>query len=95
MIETGTGKIQIMSILLLEILLDLLLWVNKIWNNYYKYLYFILGIYACDALAMSLHILYNTNNFNEAILKAVNIGGDADSVGNLLLNLNYWFTIPF
>lgn len=38
---------------------------------------------------MSLHILYNTNNFNEAILKAVNIGGDADSVGNLLLNLNY------
>lgn len=39
-----------------------------------------MGIYACDALAMSLHILYNTNNFNEAILKAVNIGGDADSV---------------
>lgn len=34
-----------------------------------------------DALAMALHIVTYTSSFKEAILKAVNLGGDADTVG--------------
>jgi len=34
-----------------------------------------------DALAMSLHVAYHTNSYKEAILKIVNMGGDADTVG--------------
>lgn len=29
---------------------------------------------------MSLHILYHTKSWKEAVLKAVNLGGDADTV---------------
>ena len=37
-----------------------------------------------DGLAMALHVLYTTNNFKDAILKAVNLCGDADSVGSIV-----------
>ena len=37
-----------------------------------------------DGLAMALHVLYTTNNFKEAILKGVNLCGDADSVGSII-----------
>lgn len=43
---------------------------------------------------MSLHILYFTNSYNEAILKAVNLGGDDDTVGavtGLLAGAYYGF----
>lgn len=30
---------------------------------------------------MALHILYNTFSYKEAILKAINLGGDADTLG--------------
>ena len=39
-----------------------------------------IGVYCMDALAMALHISYHANSFKEAILKAVNLGGDADTV---------------
>jgi len=39
------------------------------------------GSYAMDALSMALHCVYTTNSFSEAVLKAVNIRGDSDSVG--------------
>jgi len=39
------------------------------------------GIYCMDNAAMSLHIIYHTKSLKEAILKAVNLGGDCDSVG--------------
>ena len=32
------------------------------------------------AMAMALHIAYHGNSFKEAILKAVNLGGDADNI---------------
>jgi len=34
-----------------------------------------------DAVCMSLHILYHTDSWRKALLKAVNLGGDADTVG--------------
>ena len=37
-----------------------------------------------DAMAMALHILVNTSNFEDAILKGVNLRGDADSVGAVI-----------
>jgi len=40
-----------------------------------------IGSYAMDGLAMALHILYKTKSFSEALLKAVNLRGDADTVG--------------
>ena len=43
-----------------------------------------MGLYACDAMAMAFHILYYTNNFKEAILKAINLGGDADTLGAIV-----------
>jgi len=39
------------------------------------------GIYCMDCVAMSLHILYHTKSLKEALLRAVNLGGDCDSVG--------------
>ena len=43
-----------------------------------------IGSYAMDNLAMSLNIVYRTNNFREAIIKAVNVRGDADSVASVV-----------
>ena len=43
-----------------------------------------IGSYCMDGLAMALHVLYTTNNFIDAILKAVNLCGDADSVGSVV-----------
>ena len=43
-----------------------------------------IGSYCMDCLAMSLHVLYTTNNFKEAVLKGVNLCGDADSVGSVI-----------
>ena len=40
-----------------------------------------IGSYAMDGLAMALHVCYYTNSFKEAIIKVVNLRGDADSVG--------------
>ena len=40
-----------------------------------------IGSYACDALAMAFHCIYTTDSFRSALLKAVNLRGDADSVG--------------
>jgi len=34
-----------------------------------------------DGLCMALHIAYHTNSFLEAVLWAVNMGGDCDTVG--------------
>jgi len=39
-----------------------------------------IGSYAMDALAMSLHCIYFTNSFSEAVLKVANLRGDSDSV---------------
>ena len=39
------------------------------------------GSYAMDATAMALHCVWSTHSFTEAVLKAVNMCGDADSVG--------------
>lgn len=41
----------------------------------------LVGIYCMDATTMALHTVYHTTSFKEAMLKAVNLGGDADSVG--------------
>ena len=43
-----------------------------------------IGSYCMDSLAMALHIMYFTNSFKEAILKGVNLRGDADSVGSVI-----------
>jgi ADP-ribosylglycohydrolase len=43
-----------------------------------------IGSYCMDGLAMALHVLYYTNTFVDAILKAVNLRGDADSVGSVV-----------
>jgi len=39
-----------------------------------------IGSYAMDGLAMSLHCLFTTSSFEECLLKAANLGGDADTV---------------
>ena len=39
-----------------------------------------IGSYCMDCMAMALHILYTTKSFKEAILKSVNLRGDADSL---------------
>ena len=41
------------------------------------------GIYCMDCVAMALHIIYHNEGFNNCVLKAVNLGGDADSVGGV------------
>jgi ADP-ribosylglycohydrolase len=43
-----------------------------------------IGSYAMDNLAMSLNIVYRTDNFKDAIIKAVNIRGDSDSVASVV-----------
>ena len=67
---------------------------NKNWNwNLAKYEYSkervklnpgYIGSYSMDAMAMALNILINTSNFKEAILKGVNLRGDADSLGAVI-----------
>ena len=42
------------------------------------------GSYAMDGMAMALHCVYHTSSFRGAVLKCVNMGGDADSVGSLV-----------
>ena len=39
------------------------------------------GSYAMDGLAMAMHCVYSTFTFKEAVLKCVNMAGDADTVG--------------
>ena len=43
-----------------------------------------IGSYAMDNMAMSLHILYHTNSFEQAINVAVHLSGDADSVASVV-----------
>ena len=43
-----------------------------------------IGSYCMDGLAMALHVLYYTDSFKDAILKVVNLRGDADSVGSVV-----------
>jgi ADP-ribosylglycohydrolase len=43
-----------------------------------------IGSYCMDGLSMALHVLYTTDTFEKAILKAVNLCGDADSVGSVV-----------
>ena len=40
-----------------------------------------IGSYVMDGMAMALHIIYYSTNFQEAIIKVVNLRGDSDSVG--------------
>ena len=42
-----------------------------------------IGSYCMDGLAMSLHCVWVTNSFEEALLKAINLCGDADTVGSI------------
>ena len=37
-----------------------------------------------DNLAMSLHIIYHTKSFKEAIIKAVNLRGDSKSLASVV-----------
>jgi len=39
------------------------------------------GSFCMDGLAMALHAVYHTNSFGEAVTQAVNMLGDADTVG--------------
>jgi hypothetical protein len=39
------------------------------------------GAYSLDGLAMALHAIYHTSSFNMAIVKVINMCGDADSTG--------------
>eukprot|EP00300_Choanocystis_sp_HF-7_P002968 c12242_g1_i2.p1 GENE.c12242_g1_i2~~c12242_g1_i2.p1 ORF type:complete len:405 (+),score=66.64 c12242_g1_i2:85-1299(+) len=39
------------------------------------------GSYCIDGLAMALHSIYHTTNFDDAVLKCVNMRGDADTTG--------------
>ena len=43
-----------------------------------------IGSYAMDNMCMSLHIVYTTNSFEKAIIKAVNLRGDSDSVASVV-----------
>ena len=42
-----------------------------------------IGGYACDNLCMSLHCIYNTKTFEEAVLKVINLCGDSDTTGSV------------
>lgn len=44
----------------------------------------LIGIYCMDATVMALHIVYNSVSFEQALTKAVNLGGDADTVGAIV-----------
>lgn len=37
--------------------------------------------YVVDSFAAALHCIFTTNSFEEAVIKAVNLGGDADTIG--------------
>lgn len=37
--------------------------------------------YVIDSFAAALHCIYTTRSFEEAVVKAVNLGGDADTIG--------------
>ena len=37
--------------------------------------------YVVDSFAAALHCIYTTRSFDEAVIKAVNLGGDADTIG--------------
>lgn len=43
-----------------------------------------IGSYSTDCLAMALHIITYTDNFFYALVKAVNLGGDADTLGSVV-----------
>ena len=43
-----------------------------------------IGSYAMDNMAMSLHIVYTTKSFKEAIIRAANLRGDSDSVASVV-----------
>lgn len=43
-----------------------------------------IGSFAMDNMAMSLHILYHTTSFEQAINVATHLGGDADSVASVV-----------
>jgi ADP-ribosyl-[dinitrogen reductase] hydrolase len=45
------------------------------------------GAFSIDGLAMSLHCLYTTTSFNEAIAKVINYCGDADTTGAICAQL--------
>ena len=56
------------------------------------------GSYCMDGLAMGLHALYNSTSFGDAVMKAVNMLGDADSTGSIagqLAGAWYGFTDVF
>lgn len=42
-----------------------------------------IGSFSLDGLAMALHCVYHTPSFAAAVLKAVNLCGDADTVGSI------------
>lgn len=44
----------------------------------------LIGIYCMDATAMALNIILYSNNFKEALTRAVNLGGDADTLGAIV-----------
>jgi len=46
-------------------------------NQYY------IGSYAMDALSMALHCFYTTKDFSSCVTKAINMCGDADTVGSI------------
>jgi hypothetical protein len=41
------------------------------------------GSFSIDGLAMALHAIYHTTSFNDAIVKVINMRGDADSTGSV------------
>lgn len=42
-----------------------------------------IGSYAMDGLAMALHCVWTTNSFEDALIKAINLRGDSDTVGSI------------
>ena len=47
-----------------------------------------IGVYCMDCMAMALHITLFSKNFKEAILKSVNMGGDADTLAAVVGQIN-------
>lgn len=44
----------------------------------------LIAIYSMDCVAMALHILYHNEGFHNCLMKGVNLGGDADSLGGVI-----------
>lgn len=42
------------------------------------------GSYAMDGCYVALHIAYHSSSFTEAVFKAVNWGGDSDSIASVV-----------